>query len=92
MFTDAVHTPIFVEECRVLWNHLLEQGIAVAAFVDNPDGGKPIMAGVNMLSMEYKETDEKTKDVNVCYVNFLVIISVKLSIGLTRFNQRPFDD
>ncbi|XP_032672772.1 uncharacterized protein LOC116844821 [Odontomachus brunneus] len=56
---NAINTPIFVEECRTLWRGLMEQRMAIAAFVDNPKGGKPIIAGMNVLSIEFKENAEK---------------------------------
>ncbi|XP_032685192.1 uncharacterized protein LOC116850699 [Odontomachus brunneus] len=56
---DAINTPIFVEECRALWREIMEQRIAIVAFVDNPNGGKPIIAGMNMLCVEFKENADK---------------------------------
>ncbi|EFN85759.1 hypothetical protein EAI_17503 [Harpegnathos saltator] len=60
---NALNTPIYVEECRALWHYVLEQNIAVVAFVDNPNGGKPIIAGVNMLYVEFKEYEKNIEDI-----------------------------
>jgi hypothetical protein len=60
---NAVNAPIYVEEAKLLWQHIIKEGIAVAAFIDNPKGGKPIMAGINMLCMEYKEFEEAESDI-----------------------------
>ncbi|XP_020291891.1 uncharacterized protein LOC109858747 isoform X2 [Pseudomyrmex gracilis] len=45
----------FVKDLSRTWRESLSQGISVAAFTDNPDNGKPIFAGMNVLRIEYKE-------------------------------------
>jgi len=45
----------------MLWRMLLAEGISIAAFVDNPVGGKPIIAGMNVLGIGYKDFDPLTK-------------------------------
>lgn len=43
--------PNFVEIFRNLWRETLKHGLAVGAFVEDPNGGKPILAGANMLML-----------------------------------------
>lgn len=77
--SDAINTPIFVEECRALWNGILDQRIAIAAFVDNPNkGGKPVIAGMNMLCVEFKENANKKLRVSLidCFFSKLFQFSV----------------
>lgn len=35
----------------------MKQGLCVGAFTENPNGGKPILAGANVLALSFK--DEK---------------------------------
>jgi hypothetical protein len=50
-----------VNDISTLWRILLAEGISVAAFVDNPVGGKPIIAGMNVLGIGYKDFDPFSK-------------------------------
>lgn len=47
--------PEFLQDMHAIWHLLLVQGISVAAFVDNPNGGKPIIAGMNALGIGFKD-------------------------------------
>ncbi|XP_011707011.1 PREDICTED: uncharacterized protein LOC105462181, partial [Wasmannia auropunctata] len=44
---NAKNDPLFVQDISTIWRLILTQGISIAAFIDNPDGGKPIIAGMN---------------------------------------------
>ncbi|XP_031826761.1 uncharacterized protein LOC116424468 [Nomia melanderi] len=50
--------PEYVQSFRALWAEVVKQGLTVAAFVDDPKGGKPILAGVNMLLLSQKGEKE----------------------------------
>ncbi|XP_020291914.1 uncharacterized protein LOC109858757 isoform X2 [Pseudomyrmex gracilis] len=53
--SNAANDPAFVKDTGTIWHLLMSQGISVGAFTDNPDGGKPILAGMNALGVSYKE-------------------------------------
>jgi len=57
VYTDSKNDPAFVNDISMLWRMLLAEDISVAAFVDNPVGGKPIIAGMNVLGVSYKDFD-----------------------------------
>ncbi|KAL6257537.1 hypothetical protein P5V15_011111 [Pogonomyrmex californicus] len=52
---DAKNDPVFVQDISTIWRLLLEEGISIAAFIDNPNGGKPIIAGMNALGVDHKD-------------------------------------
>ena len=43
------NNPEAYDEIRILWKEMLKCGMCIGAFVDNPEGGKPLIAGANML-------------------------------------------
>lgn len=51
---DGRDDPEFKETFRKIWTEVLSHGLALGAFVENPDGGKPIIAGVNALVLSYE--------------------------------------
>ncbi|XP_014479685.1 PREDICTED: uncharacterized protein LOC106746984 [Dinoponera quadriceps] len=86
---NAVNSPIFVKECREFWRNILDQGIAVAAFVDNPNGNKSIIAGLNMLCVEYK--DEKIDIQLQSNFRFIFNAMKKLNKSLRLFERYNVD-
>lgn len=52
---NAKDDSTLVQDMNVIWRLLLVQGISIAAFVDNPNGGKPIIAGMNILGVGFKD-------------------------------------
>jgi len=55
-----------------MWRLSLTQGISIATFIDNPNGGKPIIVGVNVLSVEVKNRkpnifNYQVSSINLCY-------------------------
>ncbi|XP_017890655.1 uncharacterized protein LOC108631325 [Ceratina calcarata] len=56
-FMNGKDDPEFVDTFRILWRDLLNEGLSVGAFIDDPNGGKPILAAANMLTITSK--DEK---------------------------------
>ncbi|CAL7952322.1 unnamed protein product [Xylocopa violacea] len=54
---NGINDPEFVEDFRQFWKEFIKHGLTVAAFVENPNGGKPIIAAVNMLALSLKEDD-----------------------------------
>ncbi|XP_012541112.1 uncharacterized protein LOC105839381 isoform X2 [Monomorium pharaonis] len=52
---DAKNDPLFVQDVSTIWRLLLAEGISIAAFIDNPNGGKPIIAGMNALGVDVKD-------------------------------------
>ncbi|XP_071631320.1 uncharacterized protein [Temnothorax longispinosus] len=51
---NAKDDPVFVRDISTIWRLLLAEGISIAAFTDNPNGGKPIIAGMNALGIDSK--------------------------------------
>lgn len=48
-----------------LWKEVLQHGLTVGAFTENPDGGEPIMAGVNVLVLSHvDDTTDFTKSMS----------------------------
>ncbi|KYQ57221.1 hypothetical protein ALC60_03742 [Trachymyrmex zeteki] len=62
LFVDAKNDPLFLHDINVLWRTLLPEGISVAAFIDNPNGSKSIIAGLNVLSVDVKNQKDKLSD------------------------------
>ncbi|EZA48171.1 hypothetical protein DMN91_008313 [Ooceraea biroi] len=54
---NSKNDPAFVKDMSTVWRMIFAEGIAVAAFTDNPDGGKPIIAGMNALGISFKDHD-----------------------------------
>ncbi|XP_076235355.1 arylalkylamine N-acetyltransferase-like 2 [Calliopsis andreniformis] len=46
--------PDYIESFRKLWEIVLQQGLSVGAFVEDPNGGKPILVGCNVLALSYE--------------------------------------
>lgn len=68
LLSDGINDPDYVETFKNFWEKFLEQGLSVAAFTENVNGGKPILAGCNMLGLSFKEEEF---DYNTIKVNFL---------------------
>lgn len=51
---DAKDDPNYVSNFRQIWKEMLNQGLSVAAFTANPRGGKPLLAGANVLELNRK--------------------------------------
>lgn len=64
-FADAKDDPIFVEDISTIWRLLLAEGISIAAFIDNPNGGKPVIAGINVLGVDSKNQKDSISDYQV---------------------------
>ncbi|XP_029158805.1 uncharacterized protein LOC114931055 [Nylanderia fulva] len=52
---NAINDPVFVQDMSTLWRLLIAEGISIAAFTDNPNGGKPIIAGMNTLGLGFRD-------------------------------------
>ncbi|XP_011056699.1 PREDICTED: uncharacterized protein LOC105147411 [Acromyrmex echinatior] len=59
---NAKNDPLFIQDITSLWRPLFAEDISVAAFIDNPNGGKPIIAGMNILGIEVKNKKKKLPD------------------------------
>ncbi|XP_018358704.1 PREDICTED: uncharacterized protein LOC108758322 [Trachymyrmex cornetzi] len=59
---NAKNEPLFIQDITAIWRLLLAEGISVAAFIDNPNGGKPIIAGMNILGIEFKNQKKNLSD------------------------------
>lgn len=61
LLSDGKNDPEYVATFRSLWTDTLKQGLSVGAFIEDPNGGKPILAGCNMLALSY-EGEEHNSD------------------------------
>jgi ribosomal protein S18 acetylase RimI-like enzyme len=52
---NSINDPLFVQDISTIWRLLFAEGISIAAFTDNPNGGKPIIAGMNALGIDTKD-------------------------------------
>ncbi|KYN44798.1 hypothetical protein ALC56_00793 [Trachymyrmex septentrionalis] len=59
---NAKNDPLFMQDISTLWRLLLAEDISIAAFIDNPNGGKPIIAGMNVLGIEHKNQKKNLSD------------------------------
>ena len=50
VFVFVAKNPENVESLEKFWRKLINHGLSVAAFTEDPNGGKPILAGLNVLS------------------------------------------
>ncbi|XP_033223108.1 uncharacterized protein LOC117176864 [Belonocnema kinseyi] len=55
--TNVKDDPVAVKDFRSLFLYVLEGGLSVAAFVENPEDGKSTIAGLNILYRGGKEKD-----------------------------------
>lgn len=73
-FADAKNDPLFVQDISVMWRLSLAQGISLAAFIDNPNGEKPIIVGANILGVDVNNKKESVSryKVSLSFVNKLL--------------------
>ena len=57
-----------------LWRLLVAQGISIAAFTDNPNGGKPVIAGMNTLGVDVKNKKDSISSYQVSYIKQALLI------------------
>ncbi|XP_011700254.1 PREDICTED: uncharacterized protein LOC105457336, partial [Wasmannia auropunctata] len=62
---NAKNDHLFIQDTCTILRLLLTQGISIAAFIDNPDGGKPIIAGMNVLGINAKGQKDVMADFQV---------------------------
>ncbi|XP_012221783.1 uncharacterized protein [Linepithema humile] len=53
-YWNPKNDPLILTDLCTLWTILFTQNISIAAFIDNPNGGKPIIAGINVLGVSIK--------------------------------------
>lgn len=68
---DGINDPEYVETFRSLWNEFIKCGLSIVAFVENPDGGKPIIAGANILTLSFKDEKFDIEKIKVIVTHFL---------------------
>ncbi|KAM0733690.1 hypothetical protein ACS0PU_012055 [Formica fusca] len=69
--------PVFVQDISTIWRLIFAEGISIAAFTENPNGGKPIIAGMNALGLDFRDhkdsiSEYKLKSQN-CRNTFAII-------------------
>lgn len=55
---NAKNDPLFVQDISTIWRLLLAEGISIAAFIENPKGGKSILVGMNALGVDSKTQND----------------------------------
>lgn len=68
---DGINDPEYVETFRSLWNEFIKCGLSVVALTENPDGGKPIIAGANILTLSCKDEKFDIEKIKVIAAHFL---------------------
>lgn len=82
LFADAINDPVFVKDISTIWRLLLAEGISIAAFIDDPNGGKPILAGMNALGIDSKIEKDSISGYEVS--------SIKLNLIFYSFYRASF--
>ncbi|KYQ57220.1 hypothetical protein ALC60_03741 [Trachymyrmex zeteki] len=59
---NAKNDSLFLHDMIMLWRMLLPEGISIAAFIDNPNGGKSIIAGMNVLGVNVRNQKDNISD------------------------------
>ncbi|CAK9797125.1 Arylalkylamine N-acetyltransferase-like 2 [Anthophora plagiata] len=59
---NGISDPEYVDGFRQLWRESMKHGLSVAAFAEDPNGGKPILAGVNVLTLAFEKVEEDEFD------------------------------
>ncbi|CAK9815414.1 Arylalkylamine N-acetyltransferase-like 2 [Anthophora quadrimaculata] len=54
---NGISDPEYVDGFRQLWRESLKHGLSVAAFAEDSNGGKRILAGVNVLTLTFEEDE-----------------------------------
>lgn len=67
---DGINDPEYVETFRCLWDEFMKCGLSVVAFTENPDGGKPIIAGANILTLSFKDEKFDMEKIKVITIHF----------------------
>lgn len=65
IFVDAKDDPTFVQDISAIWRLLIADGISIAAFTENPNGGKPVIAGMNALGVDNKNHENSISEYQV---------------------------
>lgn len=71
LLSDGINDPEYVETFKNFWNKFLKQGLSVVAFTENVNGGKPIIAGCNMLGLSFKGEEFDYNAIKVSFIRFL---------------------
>lgn len=88
---NAKDDPVFVDDLRNVWRMILRQGISVVAFAENPDGGKPIIAGCNILGVEFRDNEAGVKDFKTKSAGVEKLLNVVMSLGREADVFRKYD-
>lgn len=65
IFIDSKDDPVFVQDISTIWRLILVEGISIAAFTENPNGGKPIIAGMNALGLDFRDHKDSISEYKV---------------------------
>ncbi|XP_071877516.1 arylalkylamine N-acetyltransferase-like 2 isoform X1 [Bombus fervidus] len=76
---NGINDPEYVETFRCLWNELIKCGLSIVAFTENPDGGKPIIAGANILTLSFKDEKFDTEKIKSEKGNAVMSVVIELS-------------
>lgn len=77
----GIEDPEYVDNFRAIWAELVKQGFAVAAFIDDPAGGKPIVAGVNMLGVDLKSSEHKPDDFKLTNEKAMLVLGTVIGLN-----------
>lgn len=69
IFIDSKDDPVFVQDISTIWRLILVEGISIAAFTENPNGGKPIIAGMNALGLDFRDHKDSISEYKVSVIS-----------------------
>ncbi|KZC08772.1 PREDICTED: uncharacterized protein LOC107186893 [Dufourea novaeangliae] len=90
--TNGKDDPEFVLSFRRFWTSMLAQGLTVGAFTEDPNGGKPILAGVNLLGLSFKDDDSNIDEIVTSErAKQIIHVMTKLSKTVCPFEKYGID-
>ena len=75
VFIDGINDPEYMRSFEQIWRELINHGLSIAAFTEDPSGGKPIMAGLNVLTLSFKDEKFNLDEIKVISIYFLQFIT-----------------
>lgn len=77
LFPDGKDDPEYVDTFKDLWVEFLQQGLSVGAFVEDPNGGKPILAGCNVLGLTFEGEKIDYDSLKVILIGIQIFITLQ---------------
>ncbi|XP_078051309.1 uncharacterized protein LOC144477458, partial [Augochlora pura] len=90
---NGIEDRLYMDFFRNLWRETLKEGLTVAAFVEDQNGGKPILAGLNMNTLRYEDDihmsiageSKKAQQLITVYTNTMKKAGIFEKYGVDRY-------